>query len=377
VSVLEPVSYEHALAWVEGSTRRLDSEEVALDLAAGRVLAADLFAPGAIPPADCAALDGFAVRAADSLGAGAYNPLAVDAIAVEAGESIPPQMDSILPLGRADPGEVGRVVLVEPVVVGANVDRRGTVAAGGLLVAAGCRLSPAHLGIIAIAGFVGVPVTRRPQVRLVIAGRARSGQPFDSNGPMLRALIERDGGVVVEAVIDDAFGAGADIILVAGGSGYGREDRSPAKLADAGSLDIHGVALVPGETAGFGHAADGAAVILLPGTPAACFWNYEVFAGRAIRRLGGHDSELPYRSCKATAARKIVSLIGMTEICPVRRLADGRIEPVASFAEAGMMAAVAADGFVIVPAASEGYPAGAAVNAYFYEAYRTRAEPFL
>jgi molybdopterin molybdotransferase len=137
-------------------------------------------------------------------------------------------------------------------------------------------------------------------------------------------------------------------------------------MAAAGSLDIHGVALMPGETAGLGHTLGGVPVLLLPGSPAACLWNYELFAGRAIRRLGGRNSEPPYRVVGVTTTRKIVSAIGLTEICPIRRLADGRVEPLAAFAGVGLMATAAADGFMIVPAASEGYPAGATINAYFY-----------
>jgi molybdopterin molybdotransferase len=243
-----------------------------------------------------------------------------------------------------------------------------------LLVAGRVPLTPRHLGLLALGGFGRLPVIRRPQVRLVIAGRARSGQPVDSNGPMLRALTRRDGGNIIEAALADAFGSGADIVVVAGGTGHGGDDRSAAALASTGSLAIHGVALIPGETAGFGHTASGAPVVLLPGGPAACLWNYELFAGRAIRRLGGRNPQLPYRSASVALARKIVSAIGMTEICAIRRHRDGGIEPVASFAETGLMAAVDADGFVIVPAASEGYPAGATIKAYFYEACRPGAE---
>jgi len=234
--------------------------------------------------------------------------------------------------------------------------------------------------MMAINALTRVSVTRRPQVRLVIAGTARSGQPLDSNGPMLRALIERDGGVVTEAALAQAFAVGADIVMIAGGTGHGAHDRSAAALAATGSLAIHGVALIPGETAGFGRTAAGTPVMMMPGMPAACLWNYELFAGRAIRRLAGQHPELPYHSGTVTTARKIVSPIGMTEIRAIRRRVDATIEPVGSFAEVGLMAAVAADGFVIVPAASEGYPAGAAVNAYFYEAdfddaQRIRAAP--
>ena len=102
------------------------------------------------------------------------------------------------------------------------------------------------------------------------------------------------------------------------------QDKSAAALVAAGTLDIHGVAMVPGETAGFGRTATGVPVQLLPGTPSACLWSYELFAGRAIRRLGGRDPALPYRARPMTTARKIVSSIGVTEICPVRMCSDAR-----------------------------------------------------
>ncbi len=370
------VSVERALAWIDAATRCLEPEETTLESAAGRALSRDVRALGPIPPMDCAAIDGFAVRAADSLGAGAYNPLSLPAAAIESGEAMPAGTDAIVPFDQAETDAAGRVVVVEPIAPGAKVDRREAVAAAGaVLVAMGTRLTSRHVGLLAFAGLTSAPMIRRPSVRLVIAGQTRSGKRVDSNGPMLRTLIARDGGIVVDAPLGVAFAAGADIIVVAGGTGDGREDRSAAALATSGSLDIQGVALVPGETTGFGRTANGNPVLLLAGAPAACLWNYELFAGRAIRRLGGRDAELPYRSSTVATARKIVSTIGMTEICPVRRLAGPRIEPLASFAEAGLMAAVEADGFVIVPEASEGYPAEAQITAYFYDEDRSRAEP--
>ena len=151
-----------------------------------------------------------------------------------------------------------------------------------------------------------------------------------------------------------------------GGTGPGREDQSAAALAAAGELAIHGIALYPGETAGLGRTRAGVPVILLPGSPAACLCCYELLAGRAIRRLGGGDPSLPHRSLMMTTARKIVSVIGMTEIVPVSCRPGDSIEPVAPFSEIGLMAAANADGFVIVPETSEGYPQGASVNVYLY-----------
>ena len=161
--------------------------------------------------------------------------------------------------------------------------------------------------------------------------------------------------------------AGSDIVLLVGGTGPGRDDRAAPALSAAGELAIHGVAIRPGETTGLGRTAAGVLVVLLPGSPPACLWSYELFAGRAIRKLGGRDARLPYSSLMMASTRKIVSSIGMTEICPVRCRPDGTVEPVVSFSEIGLMAAVNADGFVIVPETSEGYPPGASVNVYLYQ----------
>jgi molybdopterin molybdotransferase len=191
---------------------------------------------------------------------------------------------------------------------------------------------------------------------------------------MLAALVERDGGVVVErrrveggaAALRHMLAApGADIVLVAGGTGHGAGDVSATALAETGELAIHGVALRPGETAGAGRAA-GVPVFLLPGAPAACLWAYELLAGQAVRRLAGRGAELPYAARTMRLARKIVSEIGMTEICPVRCTQEGEVEPFAPFVEAGLVAAAQGDGFVIVPEASEGYPQGASVTMHLY-----------
>jgi len=367
---LDRVSVETAIAWVDGATHRLGVEQVPLSHAAGRVLGRDIFAAAPIPAVDCAAVDGFAVRAAEIHGASAYNPLTVPSTAVAAGEALPAATDAVVPIDQAESTDCRHVVLVEPVAPGANVDRQGAIAAtGALLTADGTRLTPRHIGLLGVAGLAEVPLVRRPRVCLAIAGTVGSDTAADSDSPMIRAAIERDGGIVIESALAEAFAAtGADIVLVIGGAGPGREGGSAAALAASGALDIHGVALIPGEKTGFGRIAAGVPVVLLPDPPAACLWSYELFAGRAIRRLGGRDPGLPYRKRTVTIAHKIVSSIGMTEICPVSLQTECEIEPIPGFIETGLMAAVAADGFVVVPEASEGYPRGASVTAYLYDA---------
>jgi molybdopterin molybdotransferase len=156
-------------------------------------------------------------------------------------------------------------------------------------------------------------------------------------------------------------------VLVIGGTGPGTDDHAAAALSKAGELAFHGVAFRPGETSGLGRAQNGVPIMLLPGSPAACLFSYEMLAGRGVRYLGGRNPALPYPSRVMRTARKIVSAIGMTEICPVSCSGGDMVEPLPSFGEAGLMAVVAADGFVIVPEASEGHPQGASVTVYLYE----------
>ena len=84
--------------------------------------------------------------------------------------------------------------------------------------------------------------------------------------------------------------------------------------------------------------------------------------GRAIRQLGRLDPSLPFPSRMMTTGRKIVSEVGMTEVCPVQRVDEDTIAPMASFAESGLGAATRADGFVILPEGSEGYAQGVRVG---------------
>jgi molybdopterin molybdotransferase len=376
--VLNHHSVEAAIAWVGAVTNCLGTEDVPLRTARGRVLAEPIRARAPIPGSNRAALDGFAVEASASLGASAYNPVRLPLIAVAAGDALPARSDAIIPLGRAELDGQAGIEVVEAVAAGDNVAQQGAIATiGAMLVRAGTRLAARHIGLLASAGLFEVPVFRQPRVRTLIVNPGKGGGTWeDSNGPMVYAAVGRDGGVFGEGVAvarDEAairaalLASDADIVLVIGGTGPGSDDHSTAALAAAGELEIHGVTLNPGETTGLGRTVSGAPVMLLPGAPAACLWSYELFAGRAIRRLGGIGADLPYRSREMIMARKIVSTLGMTEICPVRFGANDTVEPLPSFAEIGLMAAAGAHGFVIVAQGSEGYQQGARVSVYLYD----------
>jgi molybdopterin molybdotransferase len=370
-------SVEAAIAWVDAATHPLNGEDVPLCKARGRVLAEPIRAAGPIPASDRATLDGFAVQASASIGASAYNPVRLPLIAVAAGDALPAATDAVVPSELAELDGQSFIEIVEAVAAGENVEQQGAVATiGAILATAGMQLAARHIGLLTNAGVSDIKVVRRPRVRLLVAKPTREGAWDDSNGPMICAAVERDWGIIEESVAIERnqmairaalLEPGADVALVIGGTGPGSDDHSAAALGKASEVAIHGVALLPGETTGLGRIGRNIPVVLLPGPPAACLWSYELFAGRAIRRLGGRGADLPYRSREIITARKIVSSLGMTEICPVRCGSGDTVEPLPSFAEIGLMAAVSADGFVIVPQGSEGYPQGARVTVYLYE----------
>lgn len=374
-------SLSDALAWIDANLAALGEENVALEMALGRIAARDIAAEMPLPPCDRASIDGFALRARASLGASIYNPLSFQVVAptnslaefgafrVAAGSALPAGCDAVVSLDCVQPSAAG-CELVEPAAPGDNVERAGSHAGSGtVLVAAGRCLDPADIGSLAAAAFSSIPAIRRPMARLALAG----GGVASVAAPLLQALIARDD-AIVEAlhIVDrspDAIAAllaepGADLIVVVGGTGPGSDDHAPAALAQAGELVFHGVAVRPGETTCIGRTARGVPVVLLPGTPIACLWSYEFFAGRALRRLGSRSPMPPFRQCKMTITRKLVSAIGLAEVFPVRFRDGLEAEPIASFGETGMVAASRADGFVIVPEGSEGVSPGAQVTVY-------------
>ncbi|MFZ1104116.1 MAG: molybdopterin-binding protein [Hyphomicrobiaceae bacterium] len=385
------------VAWIDGWAAPVAAEDVLLAHAVGRVLARSVEAPLDLPPFDRAAADGFALRADETVGASAYNPLPFRlgpasagvapgvAVAVASGDPLPAGADAVIRLEHAMPEPPGAMAAIAPVFAGSSVERKGSHAVrGSVLLASGRRLDASNVGLLAAAGLARVSVMGMPRVRCVLlagraieAGRApAAGEIYDANGPMLAALVGRDGGVVAgrhrverdEKALGEALrhaleAPEADIVLVAGGTGPGADDHAAAALAQAGALAVHGVAVRPGETAGAGRAA-GMPVFLLPGVPVDCLWAYELIAGRAIRLMAGRSPELPYAVETLRLARKIVSEVGTVEVCPVRRTGGAEAEPMPSFGEAGLAAAAHADGFVLVPEASEGHPQGAAVIVY-------------
>jgi molybdopterin molybdotransferase len=383
----ERASLEEVARWIAAVPAPCPIEAVAGADACGRVLAPRVPIPPAPPAGLRAAEDGWAVRAADTVGASGYGPLPLavrapgaplgpaGAALVAAGAPLPEGADAVLPFAAAE-AVAGSLEVSTAVAPGSGVEQpEPERRALDVLARAGRPLRPQDAALLVALGLGPVPVVRRPRVRLLLAGaKAAPGaaSPPDVDGPLLRALVARDGGEVVaettglaeRGALAAALAApgDADLILVVGRTGTGPDDVAPLAVGDAGTLAIHGVALRPGGSAGLGTAGPGAVpVALLPGAPGACLAAYELIAGALVRRLGGRAVALPHPAVAAELGRKLVSAIGVVDVCPVV-LADGRAEPCGDPDAPGLAPAVRADGFVVVPAELEGHGPGAQVT---------------
>ncbi len=400
-----------ALAWLDAQLDRvaadLPEESVSLFEAAGRVLAGDVVSPVDVPAFARAMMDGYAVRAADTSGATTYNrlPLSVvgesmpgrgfegrvqpgEAVRIMTGAPLPDGADAVLPaeMVEAEEDDV-RIAAQDEVSPHKHVGRVGEdVAAGSVVLQAGRVLRPQDVGVAASIGLAEVPVLRRPCVRIVVTGdelipagaKPEGHRIADSNGPMLAALVARDGGVAIHpGIVPDRpetilaamrggdLSAVPELVLVSGGSSVGQEDHAPALLAEHGELAIHGIAMRPSSPAGMGS-LDGRLVFLLPGNPVSCLCAYDFFAGRAVRALGGRARDWPHRRVRAPLGRKIVSAVGRLDYVRVR-LVEGHVEPLAVGGASVLSSTVRADGFLLMPPDSEGSPPGAEVEVFLYD----------
>jgi len=389
-----------ALRWVDSGATVLESESVAVVHAAARVLSGDVTSRFNVPAFDRSMMDGFALLAADTSGASAYNrlPLSVigcsmpggpysgkvvrgSAVSIMTGAPMPDGADAVLPIELVEI-EGDRIFVQGEVSPGKHVGCVAEdVAAGTTVLPAARILRPQDVGIMASIGMIEVPVVRRPRVRIVTTGDEllpvgsppQENKIIDSNGPMLDALVTRDGGEAMNpgivpdrsAEVLQAMRTPADVVLISGGSSVGTEDHAPALLREHGELSIHGLAMRPSSPAGMGL-LDGRLVFLLPGNPVSCLCAYDFFAGRAIRLLGGRPADWPYRRTTVQLRRKIVSTVGRLDYMRVR-LVDNRAEPLAISGASILSSTTRADGFVLVPPDSEGYPPDAEVEVFLYD----------
>ena len=391
---------EQTLEWIDQNIPSLRSESVPLEKAAGRVLAQSVVSEVNVPGFSRGMMDGFAVRAEDTLGATPYSQIALEVI----GQSLPGAAFE----GQVLPGQAVRIMTGAPIPTGSDavlqaeyVEIRSSqivtqsavaphrhvgevgedISVGATVLTAPRTLRPQDIGVLSSIGVADVEAVQMPRVHVVTTGnellpagsKPQGYNITDANSPMLLSLIRRDGAQVTHAGIipDDpeqilkALMADVDIVVVSGGSSVGQEDHVPMLLAEHGELNIHGVAMRPSSPIGMGRLGK-RLVFLLPGNPVSCLCGYDFFVGRAVRLLGGLGHDWPYRKRNYRLRRKLISVVGRVDYARVL-LVDGEIEPIATSGASVLSSTTRADGFIVVPEDSEGYAEGSQVNVFLYD----------
>lgn len=308
---------------------RLGSEQVPLAEALGRVLARALSSDVDIAPFDNSAMDGFAVRAADTVGASAESPAVLKVIeevpagsvarlAVEAGQAtrimtgapMPQGADAVVKIEDTVPGHAGEQVAVRlELTSGDNVRLRGEdVRAGDDVLAAGDVIGPAAVGLAAATGNSLACVYRRPRVAILstgdelvdVADAPGPGKIHDSNSHALAAQVSAAGGIPLRyplvpdeaEAVREAFGqaaAEADVIVTSGGVSVGDYDVVRSVLTEEGRLEFWSVAMRPGSPQTFGE-YDGVPLFGLPGNPTSAYVGFELFVRPALRLMQGFSA---------------------------------------------------------------------------------------
>lgn len=310
----------------------LPAEACLLAEAADRVLAESLAAPTPMPAFTSSAFDGYAVRAADL--AGGLESLEVlgesragtpwEGAPVESGQAVRIMTGAVMPAGadavvgveHAEEGD-GTVALSQAPPVGQHVRVKGEIRqAGDDVVAADARMSPGRIALAATLGAGELQVRQRPKASVIVTGdelrepgeAAAEGALFDSNGPMLSALLVAEGceppraqrcadtpealAAAVPAALETA-----DLLVLSGGVSKGRYDFVAGALEAAGvSCVFHGVAVKPGKPVWFGVRETGTGpvpVFGLPGNPFSVFATFLLFVRPALARLQGLPEPAP------------------------------------------------------------------------------------
>ena len=392
------VSVDDALERLRASVHRVvEAEDCPLSALAGRILAVDVVSPISNPPQDNAAVDGYAFASESvqplmriSGRSAAGQPFAGTvppgyAIRVLTGAVIPNGCDTVA-MQEHCVLEGDQVSLDRTVAPGANVRRSGEdLAAGDLVLPAGTRINSAAVALLASAGIDSAQVYRRLRVGVLSTGdelatpgyALAQGQLYDTNGPMLRALVQQWGYQFVDLgwVPDDAHAVQAafdrattqcDVILTSGGVSIGDEDHVSRYLSESGQLTSWRLALKPGKPLALAM-VNSVPVVGLPGNPVAAWVGALRFAAPMMSVLAGCGWFSP-AALNLPAGFSKTKKAGRTEYLRAR-IRDGRVEVFPSESSARVTGLAWSEGLVELGHDSQHIEPGDAVRYLPYASF--------
>jgi molybdopterin molybdotransferase len=385
--------------------RRTGTERVALEEALGRVPAEPVRAPHDLPGFARATVDGFAVRAADTYGVSEGQPGYLDlageapmgrppeatlrpgaAIAIATGAPLPPGADAVVKVEHTQSTLPALIEVVRPATPGEGMVRPDEDAPAGVeLARTGRPLRAAELGMLAAAGVTEVLVHARPRVAIVSTGdelvaretpELETGQVRDATAPALAALVREAGGEpafagivpddrdALEATLRRELARG-DLLVVSAGSSVGARDETASAIAALGEPGVwcHGLALRPGKPTLLADCG-GVPVIGLPGNPRSALVVFRLVGMPLVRLVGGCTEPPPEPSVRARLGRDLPSAAGRLDVVQVAL--DGDVATPLFGSSALLSILARADGYLVVPEAATGLPAGDEVVVKLY-----------
>ncbi len=348
------ISVVEARDTILNRVRPIGVERVDIVSGRGRVLAEDVHATRNQPPWDNSAMDGYAVRAADTVPASPNTPAELEivedlpagyvakravgpgqAIHIMTGAPVPEGADTIVRVERTLRVDERRVRVLQPVEPGTDLRRAGEdIREGDLIIPAGTLIRPAEVGLLASTNRSQVSVYRRPRVAVLSTGDEivdvdeplEDGKIVDSNGYALTALVADAGGVPLrlgicpdtQEALEQALRDGlvADAIITSGGVSVGEYDYVKAALEAVGtSMAFWKVSMTPGRPLTFG-AIDDTIVFGLPGNPVASMVTFELFMRPALLKMQGY-THLYRPTIKAVLQEDITKSLGRKQFIRV------------------------------------------------------------
>lgn len=381
--------------------RRTPAERCELAHGLGRVTAEAIRSPHDLPGFARSAVDGYAVRAADTFGASASLPVSLtllaevemgaapacavgsgEAAAIPTGGALPAGADAIVMVEHTAPSMRGSVDVLRTVAPGEAVVRADEdLAAGAEIVPKGQRLRPAQLGVMAAAGITSFEAFVPPRVAILSTGDEivapdtadlELGQVRDATASALAGLVRRAGGApVLSGIIPDdaalmraameAAMSASDIVVASAGSSVGARDMTAEVVASLGAPGIwcHGLAVKPGKPTLLAE-CNGIPVLGLPGNPVSALVVFGLIGVPLIRTMAGQTRPELTPTTRALLTRDVPSAPGRLDVVQVR-VSDGQAEPL--FAKSSALSVLArADGQIQVPDKASGLYAGAEVT---------------
>ena len=384
-------------------TKPLRPVTIQLHSALDRVLTEDIVAEEDLPRFDRSAVDGYAVKAEDVVGASQFKPKTLqitdkDFIADKqakqlwTGNPIPKSANAVVMLENTRRTE-GKIEVWVSVTPGENISKKGEdLSKGEVAVKAGIRLKPHHLGLIGALGKAEVSVVERPKVAILATGnelakvgsKLRENQVFDVNRLVLSMLCREIGAEPLDLGIakDDVHEISAklklglekaDAVVTSGGTSVGGADLVPEAANSIGKpgVIVHGVAMRPGMPTALA-VARGKPIVILPGNPVAAMIGFEVFCRPLICRMLGLKLELR-PTVQAKVNRRITTALGrrnFVRVCVFQQNGEFVAEPISARGSSMISTMTRANGYVVVPENREGLEEGEHVSVQLFDTLR-------